>query len=476
MSKSITFNVTNWTPSALSFKSNTPNSSAFKANLQTVAPGGTIVVKSNSSATQATFSLTGMGGAFTWGYSVQRGDVAITKSCGGGSVAFSEKEIYSGSSSVTVNANVYKGVAVQSDSASNPGYAVPLAANPYAQRNNIQDFVNSMFGDNMRSRVLISNVQGETGQTVAQPADYTGGQLNAIIKLLTNGWMNNANIGPDGPIIQFLANYLIPKSGTPLTMWVPQIQMQPGSGAPIYYLSGYKGLVFWNNGWNQEGIWAFLQLFLCGAHFVSISASEDLTSQGLSAGAGRSLYGAFLGSQLPSRADPANSHYTENRLGNTNGYYYTSISEEYAPAGCGFICALLFAPTVDGAYLSSDSYNTFMQLEGWQMNFSDLSKEISKGHIPKGGGRHGKDFQVHEQTLWNISTFGASPYSEKRATTVFLAPGGWTPDMYQITRMAPYVGAYATGTPPAGQPQPWLKTNLVTVPNTLYPLPSKYYT
>ena len=58
------------------------------------------------------------------------------------------------------------------------------------------------------------------------------------------------------------------------------------------------------------------------------------------------------------------------------------------------------------------------------------------------------------------------------------APGGqqWTPQVYQTTRMMPYVGAYATGSYPNGKPQGWLNTDVVTIPSTAPTLPAAYYT
>ena len=101
------------------------------------------------------------------------------------------------------------------------------------------------------------------------------------------------------------------------------------------------------------------------------------------------------------------------------------------------------------------TYNTFIQLEGWQA----------------GGSRHNADYATYQQTLWNISTYGASAYSEKRATSIFLAPAGWTPQVYQTTRMMPYVGAYAQSN---GSPQGWLNPSLVTIPADAPALPSRY--
>ncbi|HWD29035.1 MAG TPA: hypothetical protein VG387_17815, partial [Rhizomicrobium sp.] len=83
-----------------------------------------------------------------------------------------------------------------------------------------------------------------------------------------------------------------------------------------------------------------------------------------------------------------------------------------------------------------------------------------------GGPRHGQDYAAYSQSFWNISTFGAAPYSEKRATTIFLAPAPWVPSIYSDTFMMPYVGAET--------PQLWLKTSLVQVPKNTPAPPSQY--
>ena len=142
-------------------------------------------------------------------------------------------------------------------------------------------------------------------------------------------------------------------------------------------------------------------------------------------------------------------------LGCRHCHYYLNISGNFAPENCGMLLALLNGRTVNDATLGAGHYNSFIQLEGWQA----------------GAARHNADYNLHTQTLWNISTFGACPYSEKRGTAVFLAPQGWTPQVYQTTCMMPYLGAYATA---SQQPQAWLRRDLVSVPEDAPALPSRY--
>jgi len=240
-------------------------------------------------------------------------------------------------------------------------------------------------------------------------------------------------------------------SNGPLTLWVPQIAYQPGSNPAVFELSGYLAFPFVDAGgnWIAANVGTFLALLAAGSHLVAISASSDLP-----AGVSMQAFDSYMGaSGLTTSTDIGNSHYTS--LLNTTGRYYLSIGSDFAPAGCGLILSFLYGRTVNNLLASAGSYNTFIQLEGWQA----------------GGSRHNADYATYQATLWNISTYGASPYSEKRATTVFLAPSGWTPQVYQTTLMMPYVGAYAQSN---GTPQGWLDTAVVTIPAGSPALPSRY--
>lgn len=153
------------------------------------------------------------------------------------------------------------------------------------------------------------------------------------------------------------------------------------------------------------------------------------------------------GFNLGYRRATLHSHYTATYVSNIGrGLIYPDfVTAETAPTrDCPFILAFLFGRT--GA---SDA-NTYFQLEGWPA--IGLT----------GGKRHMADYAVHDSTKWNISTYGASIYSEKRGLTVFLAPPSWDPNKILVERnargsnptiMVPYVGA--------GTRQGWLDTNLI---------------
>jgi hypothetical protein len=116
---------------------------------------------------------------------------------------------------------------------------------------------------------------------------------------------------------------------------------------------------------------------------------------------------------------------------------YPKIKTNDAPVNAPIICSFLIGNT---AWKKPD---TFFQLEGWPMN--SLQQLI--------GGKHSRDYEFHKMTDWNISTYGACAYSEKRATAIFLAPEGWNPTVQMDTGMAHYRGADV--------PQHWLKKELI---------------
>lgn len=378
-----------------------------------------------------------------------------------GYIGYTDQEVYPYTTSKPMVMTLYKGHASQ------VGWTVPLASGTYAYGgSNISDFINSMFSPNVRSSGVILTAEQK------KYADYSG-QLQTILKTLQYCWMQR-DVGQDLGVLNFLKEYLVPTypaNQTPMTMWVPNWTYEGGSLAR-YQLSGYTavplviGPVLDTPPWSADGVGALLTLLLTGAHFVAISATQDFVNQGITKYKSRSLYGALQKSKLPKRWDPANSHYRSEHKFNTTGYYYPdNVEREWAQPGCGYIISLLIGSTVNDLdrSLPEGTYNSFMQLEGWPYVLSD------------GGERHKADYETHQQTLWNISTYGACPYSEKRGTTVFLAPAPWTPQNYQTTLMMPYVGAYATraadGTP---IPQWWLNTSVVSLKGKAPKLPPGY--
>ena len=323
--------------------------------------------------------------------------------------------------------------------------------------NNAQDFVNSLFAKGVRSAGAIQAAIGSSDlrSGLAPIADFTGGQMPGFCRLWARHWLGQ-DIGTlpptDAKLLDLLRQYIeTASSAGALKLWVPQLQHLGPSSPAAYTLTSYKPYTFHTTDgqWDTDTVAAFLALLAGGAHFVAICAKADLPD-----GVSAQPFDRFLtNSGVPIRYDIGSSHYAA--VVNTTGHYYLDISGNFAPENCGMLLALLNGRTVNNATLGTGYYNSFIQLEGWQA----------------GAARHNADYDLHTRTLWNISTFGASTYSEKRGTTVFLAPLGWTPQVYQTTCMMPYLGAYATA---EQQPQAWLRRDLVRVAQDAPALPSRY--
>lgn len=251
-----------------------------------------------------------------------------------------------------------------------------------------------------------------------------------------DGTKNAVNCPPeDVALIAFLRHYIATNN---LYLFVPQLKMVGMSAAdtPIYELSHYAKHDFSQH----ETVRYFLELLLFGAHFVAVHAPLDLPAGVVVS----SLWQDFKASRLKrmEKHDPGNSHYAE--LLNICGQYYLHIDQNQAPDNSPFLLALLIDATVAELDCEPARHNSFMQLEGWQ------------AHLGLDNRRHMADFETHKVTLWNISTFGACAYSEKRGTAVFLAPEAWNPQPNNNTIMPPYVGAESL--------QKWLEQGNVRLP------------
>jgi len=480
--------VTNWTNATLSFQNaKSHGGTSLAASPSSIGHGATMTVTVTIQPIgggSGGFSLSGGNVAFAIGYGVApNGQFALdVVSQTSGFVALVGQPEFKAlpGSNVSTTLNLYQGVA--SGTQAPYGYVVPLAASPYTQTNNCADFANSLYGPNVRQFSLVSTKFEQPPTTeIWQPADFTGGQLTAtggVVDTLFKAMANNT--GADGKILRFLANFLVPASLQGMNMWIPALRWGGMTGTspslPAYELRGYD-LYRLSQGFQGPARWQesapylkiFLSLLVSGAHFVVISADADYDNQGVARSTYGSLLEAFVNSGLPQSQDPGNSHYTDVLL-NVSGKYYLDIGGEWAPPGSGLMLALLFGSTVNKPYklLTSGGYNTFLQLEGWQ-----ASVPYSK--------RHKTDYNAHEQSLWNFSTFGASPYSEKRGTTIFLAPPQWVPTVYSNTFMMPYVGAYPVtlvyGTPPVKvgpKPPRWFDSSVVSVQAGTPAAPAQY--
>ena len=398
------------------------------------------------------FSLAGGGVNFGVSYDHPSGpgSTTVNVDASTGYLAGANATTFPGHDSVA-NLNLYRAI-----NANNRAWVVPLELLDSPPLNNCQDFVNRLFGTGTRDVAVVTTAYGNGAPNgYIEPADFTGGQLSRFAAQWTRQWLDGGSHPEcpqqDAALIGMLANYMTSAaSNGPLTMWVPQLGYQAGSNPSVFGLEGYTAFPFHDGSqWNAASVAAFTNLLAAGAHFVAISATDDLP-----ANVSMTAFDQFFAAaKLPTRHDIGNSHYAS--VTNITGTYYLDISDDFAPENCALLLAFLAGRTVNDPFASRGTYNTFIQLEGWQA----------------GSTRHNIDYDTYKQTLWNISTFGSCPYSEKRATTIFLAPQGWTPQVYQVTRMMPYVGAYANSN---GTPQAWLNTALVDIPADAPALPSRY--
>jgi hypothetical protein len=308
---------------------------------------------------------------------------------------------------------------------------------------NLPQFINSLFDADVRASSVITGAIA-AGKLTAAFSD----QLPVILPVWLAAWQQSlglpynqadfAHCPPsDAAALGFLANYI---GSNALSLYVPALEPVSIAGGqpPVYALTGYQQRVFKPGGsWDLAVVTAFLELLYHGAHFVAVHAAYDL-AYGQPVGALWSLFKSSSALKPYRRHDPGNSHYTS--LTNVCGYYVPDITADTAPANCPLLAALLCCPTVAEVTCNPSMYNSFLQLEGWEAPYA----------------RHNADYQTYKQTLWNISTFGACAYSEKRGTALFLAPADWAPAPSLGTFMPPYYGAE-----PA---QAWLNTSLVQLP------------
>ena len=272
-------------------------------------------------------------------------------------------------------------------------------------------------------------------------------ELDRILSAWTAAWNAGpapaANICPtsDTTFLRYLRTYIRNHN---LSMWVPRTQFDGYHENKVKLrLLQYDQVQLVNpvtTADDMNGVGRLLRLFAAGAHFVIVHSARDVPANNVP-----SFYNAVHNGGLQTRAARMNSHYTASYISNLNAgkYYPDFVTTETAPnANCPFILSLLIGRTASGI-LFNNRHNTFLQLEGWPATGTTGA-----------GGRHGIDYQTHGTTKWNISTYGACLYSEKRGMTVFLAPPAWNPQVNPGgTIMAHYDGAHTV--------QGWLDRTLV---------------
>ena len=333
---------------------------------------------------------------------------------------------------------------------------------------NIQQFVPSLFSSSVRD---VSNVESAISNSKLV---YSFADTNSML-LILNSWLAawqqsqgdtyDATAyaqcpSTDKTLIEFLSNYIL--ANNTLTLCFPQLTRTSShvkdSYKYVYENSGYARVPFftssgaWNYGEFTSGggttkgssehatVVDFLHFLYFGAHFVVPSASSDNGGSTAIHNFYSAVNSTFnLAGGMDWSWDKFNSHYSAEYWINTSGYYYLSIDSDSEPSSNPLICAFLVGKTADA------NSNTFFQLEGWQ------------NHVPYVGGWHAKDYDSYNATLWNYSTFGASAYSEKRSSPVFLAGPNFSLTLDPNTHMPLYVGA--------GSVQNWMNPTLLQLPD-----------
>jgi hypothetical protein len=274
----------------------------------------------------------------------------------------------------------------------------------------------------------------------------TPAELERIIGAWSAAWGGGlapaVNVCPasDVTFLRYLRTYIRNHN---MSMWIPRTEFDGYHQEKVKLrLSRYDRVALVDALANDQmnGVNRFLKLFAAGAHIVIVHSDVDTRNANIP-----SFYNSVMAGGLATRTARMNSHYTGNYISNFNAgmYYPDYITTEAAPvANCPFIASTLICRTASGR-VRENQHNTFIQLEGWP----------ATGYTGAGG-RHGADYKAHTATKWNISTYGASLYSEKRGTTLFLAPPAWTPVVRRGTGiMASYYGAHAR--------QSWLDMDLI---------------
>lgn len=316
---------------------------------------------------------------------------------------------------------------------------IPLNSNC----SNIPDYVNSLFCPSVRAPQLLENVI-PTGSLEFLWTDNNSAQLTLSAWLAAWQYYQGAPYDPtafshcppvDRDLISFWGRYF---RSNRLDICIPQLAYVPSNGLATYFNEGYQRIPFMKAQGTfdyENAVPTFLNLILRGAHCVVIQSPNDTGNTNVA-----NFYDAFnneksLSSQQ--RHDPGNSHYTS--LTNTTGEYYPKVTKDTEPSTNPLITAFLVGKTVNNDFASN--YNTFFQLEGWEYFV--------------GGSRHNADYQTYKATLWNISTYGAIPYSEKRSTPIFLAPSTFSLALNSQTHMPLYVGADSV--------QGWMNPELLVI-------------
>lgn len=344
---------------------------------------------------------------------------------------------------------------------------IPLQvdSNDSEKFSNITAYVNSLFTSDVRRESVITSAM-TSGETHVRYTDENSASL-VLGSWLAEwqhcqgdtdhpGYDHDAHKrcpATDAKLIAFLADYIkqhgLLMAKPDLTPTSSYITDGEGNQLRVYRTTGWQVKHFITDGkWNygeianndpvqysagsdaDDTVVSFLNWLMLGAHFVVPSENGDQKNNDGFQG----FKDALSTSSLVTRAT-ATSHYA--KVMNTSCINYLDIEEDAEPSYEPLIASFVAGPTNDFGS------NSFFQLEGWPLKYNPT------------GGRHNADYAAYGNTLWNISTYGSCPYSEKRSTPIFIAKSQFDLTMHTDTMMPHYDGA--------GSHQSWMHTNLLTV-------------
>lgn len=285
--------------------------------------------------------------------------------------------------------------------------------------------------------------------------------VTLLVDILQGYWNNQAvldnpvprTIRRDESFIHCVKNYI---DANNLQMRVPafQCKTKEDDKPSTYKWVSDQVFSFKNDdgGWNSVSVRRFLELLLAGAHFVVVHSKDDL---GNNVNLPPSFFRTFsdLGTKYA-----GHSHYT-NKVAMTGVNYpelalVTDEGETLDELQDNKAAVLLPVVLSDTTTSPLYNYNSFFQMEGWRPGTPMYMpfKAPYNNTALAGGYRHGADFNTHQKTLWNISTYGASLFSEKRGAPIFLAPKSWMDKQKHV--YAGFAGANGG--------HAWFKAGLVT--------------
>jgi hypothetical protein len=344
------------------------------------------------------------------------------------------------------------------------------------------EFLNELFDDVVREPTEFLGAIDKAiddNQTIAWLIGVEERELlvDTLVRIMTGEKKEAEVSAEDWALMRFFGDYIQKKN---LVMSVPKLTLKRKGPPAQYQLDSYTRVALCEDGkFNRNYLADFVHLFLAGAHFVVLRGGRNLDFY---ADFGKQFY-SWTGKWTGAVAGAAvgHSHYG-NAITNLRSAY--AYPNRWSNLGLSADNRWPLVPIVivdATANKSARRYETFFQMEGWSTSILGslatrkvplLGLNLARyafaawlvpslalpyaavatvldlavldwpaSRVAKGGVRHGVDFDTHNLSKWNISTYGASVYSEKRGTTVFLHDSETVPARSGTKVMFDYAGA-----------------------------------